>query len=157
MTKRTTLVKVARRAHSAKSMGASNERRGGAQKSSLKKRKLRMKVRKMPLAAAAAASLATDDDMFVKALAPPVRFAPSVPDVEPVVEAPAAFADEDKNELFRRVISMNGAPSNMIAADEHRKRQDALKSQKAEKRQRKAQLYERLTMRSPRSHSGLSS
>eukprot|EP00310_Coccolithus_braarudii_P023510 CAMPEP_0183341786 /NCGR_PEP_ID=MMETSP0164_2-20130417/8003_1 /TAXON_ID=221442 /ORGANISM="Coccolithus pelagicus ssp braarudi, Strain PLY182g" /LENGTH=157 /DNA_ID=CAMNT_0025512197 /DNA_START=10 /DNA_END=483 /DNA_ORIENTATION=+ len=157
MSKRAGLVKVARRGHSAKSMGASKERPGGAQKSSLKKRRLRLKGRKLTSTAVAAAAVVADDDMFAKALAPPVRFAPSISAVEPAVERPAAFENEDKNELFRRVVSMNGAPSGMIAADEHRSRQDALKSQKTEKRLRKAQLYERLAMRGPRSQSGLSS
>lgn len=154
MAKRRGLLATARKPHTAKSMGvAEKSKKGGAQKSSLKKRKL--KIKKLGLAAtaksrpaAADASAAAEDDMFASAISTETDGrggdVDMVPDTDDAPRRPEAFEDVDKNEIFRRVCSFNAKPSGMIPIDAHRARQTELKNAKMLKKERKQKMYERL-------------
>lgn len=130
-----------------------------------KKKPLKIKKLAKDTAAAAAASTTTTaapaDDMFAMALptaaiSDAVRFAlPKEPkrkrkgggDVamaeDTEVDRPAAFEDESKDELFRRILSSakQAAPVDLIPADVHRAHVGDLKRRKQNRAAQKAERF----------------
>ena len=86
-----------------------------------------------------------EDDMFGMGLVAPTRPtnpAKNDPQRPAEVEQPPAFADTDKNDLFRRAFSFNGTkPDSMHPRDARRAHEELLKRQKLLRKQQKEERF----------------
>jgi len=144
------LLKMAQRPHERKASSDSQlpgrHQTVGVKKKSRKKKKKPLKI-KVAAKPAGSADAEMEADIFGLALAAPsgsmavpaTSAAAASPPAE-AVQQPPAFADADKNELFRRVISYNGIQSSLHPRDARRQHDELLKRQKVLRREQK---YER--------------
>ena len=153
--KRSGLIKMASRPHERKGPGVKSA--GAIKKAGKKKLKLKLATKAsagtpaFAAAAAAATGEAASDNMFGMALTTPALnpFGSSavVAPAQPAVEQPPAFADADKNDLFRRVITSGCSDAKLHPADAHRQHCETLRRRKAE---RKAEKDARWITKAPR-------
>ena len=158
MAKRSGLIRMGARAHAPGGGG------GEKKKKIKKKTKLKVKTKKIAVAAAAAVADAGPDiamdDMFAMAL-PTARAAANTDDLvqqgknkkktgrfamapaDLDMEKPAAFEDESKESMFRRILegAKTAKHEQRIPADEHRALMERLKMQKLERAARKMERF----------------
>ena len=113
------------------------------------KKKNRKKKLKPKLAEAATVTMSDGpEDMFGMGLAEPTRSTfPATPKADAsfrseAVEQPPAFADADKNDLFRRVFNFSGTkPGSVHPRDARRAHEELLKHQKAIRKEQKDERF----------------
>lgn len=137
--KRSGLIKMASRPHERKGSGVTST--GAIKKAGKKKLKLNLATKAPASGMPAAVAAGGASDMFGMALTTPALnpFGSSAVEApaEPAVEQPPAFADADKNDLFRRVISYGGSDAKLHPADAHRQHCEELRRRKALRKQEK--------------------
>ena len=144
MPKRSGLMRMASRPH-AQDLSKSSDPKIG------KKKKKSKGLIKQPTAIAATAAkaavvaAASSDDMFAMALpSMSVKATKKKREVEMVEHVPAFEGNNEKEDLFRRVLEAAKGSTHykaLIPADEHRAHMDELKRKKAERRAMKAERF----------------
>ena len=155
--RRTGMIKMGQRPHERKAtsdgmLPGRHQAAGVKKKQNRRKKPLKIKVAEkqtQPATSGADAPMAeTETDMFGMALAAPVRTAafasadaPAAADAAAAAQQPRAFADADKNELFRRVISYSGTKHGLHPRDARRQHEELLKRQKEIRREQKNERF----------------